>query len=593
MTPQSSILIVCLVILGMVVALYKEVIKPVMVFVLAITVLMLAQIITPKEALSGFSNEQIAVIFLLLIISDLIKRSSALDYSIYRLFRPGLSYRKFLFRMSTSVASVSAFVNNTPLVALMMPYVYDWAKRKGINPSRVLMPLSMAAIIGGTVTLIGTSTNLVVSGLATDAGLPPLNMFDFTPVGLPIMVFIILYIVFFSKMLLPDRTDALTDFKEHTREYLIETRVPPGSMYVGKSLDDNKLRQLRGLYVVEIIRGNKTIAPVSPKEIIAANDVLIFAGETDTVIDLLNNQKDLVTADFSDYPLNGKVEIIETIIAPNSSLINKPVNKTNFRETYDAGIIAVNRDGEKISGKVGDIELRNGDLLLVVAGKEFRRRAERTRDLILVSKRREINHAERSSIKWIILAIAASFVLEACGIMSLFMSLFLLTGTIALAGMLSIEDIKKSLDLELMVMLALAIGIGKAISNSEADQLFAREVIQVTKHLHPVLGVLLGLYLVTNILTMFVTNAAAVAITFPIAVATGQQIGLGDMTPLLLTIAFASSADFLTPFGYQTNLMVFGPGGYRFSDYVRYGLIPTFIYMTVTIFGIAWWYNMI
>ncbi|MBL0095399.1 MAG: SLC13 family permease [Bacteroidetes bacterium] len=386
MFENAQILIVSLVILGMVVALYKEVVKPVMVFVLAITVLMATHIINPKEALSGFANEQIAVIFLLLIISDVIKRSAALDYSIYRLFKPGLSYRAFLFRMSTSVASLSAFVNNIPLVALMIPYVYEWAKRKKISPSKVLMPLSMAAIIGGTVTLIGTSTNLVVSGLATDAGLQPLNMFSFTPIGLPIMIILVLYITFFSNKFLTNRTDALTEFKEHVREYLIETKVPSTSTYVGKSLDDNKLRQLRGLYVVEIIRGQKTIAPVSPKEIIQTDDVLIFAGETDTVIDLLNNQTELIHADYSEYPMDGKVEIIEVIVAPNSSLINKPINKTNFRETFDAGIIAVNRDGEKISGKVGEIELRNGDLLLVVAGKQFRRRSEQNRDLILVSK---------------------------------------------------------------------------------------------------------------------------------------------------------------------------------------------------------------
>ena len=178
---DTQIIIVTCVVLGMVITLYKEIFKPVMVFVVAITLLMATNIINPKEALGGFANEQIAVIFLLLIISDVIKRSTALDFSISRLFRPNLSYGAFIFRMTTSVSSISAFVNNTPLVALMMPYVYDWAKKKKINPSKVLMPLSMAAIIGGTVTLIGTSTNLVVSGLATDAGLPPLKMFDFRP----------------------------------------------------------------------------------------------------------------------------------------------------------------------------------------------------------------------------------------------------------------------------------------------------------------------------------------------------------------------------------------------------------------------------
>jgi len=590
---EPSVIIVIFVIAGMIISLYKEIIKPVLVFTLAVMIFMLAGILSTREALSGFANEQIGVIFLLLLLSDLVKRSGILDYAIHRLLRPNLSYRGFLLRMSTSVAGLSAFVNNTPLVALMMPYVYDWARRKKLSVSKVLMPLSMAAIIGGMVTLIGTSTNLVVNGLATEAGLPALNMFDFTPVGLPIMAVILIYIILLSNRLLPDRTDALTDFRRHTREYLIETRVPDTSSYVGRSLDDNKLRQLRGLFLLEIIREEKTIAPVSPGEIIRAGDILIFAGDTDTVIDLLNNPSELEPADYSTFPTTGKVEVIEAIVAPNSSLINKPVNKTNFRSNFNAGIIAVNRDGEKLSGKVGDMELRNGDLLLVVAGKEFRSRAEERRDLILVSKRRIINHADKRVIKWVLLGLLIAFTLEAMDVVSLFMSLFILCGAIAVTGLVSTDDVKKSLDLELIVMLALSIGIGKAITNSGADQLFAAKVMQLTSFWPLVPGILVGLYLVTNVLTMFVTNAAAVAITFPIAVALGQQAGLSDMTPLLLTIAFASSADFITPFGYQTNLMVFGPGGYKFIDYIRYGIIPTLLYAVLSIAGISWWYDLL
>ena len=589
---EPSVIIVIIVITGMVFSLYREIIKPVLIFTLAIMIFLLAGIIKTREALSGFANEQIGVIFLLLLISDLVKRSGILDYAIFRLFRSNLSYRGFLVRMSTSVAGISAFVNNTPLVALMMPYVYDWAKRKKVSASKVLMPLSMAAITGGMVTLIGTSTNLVVNGLAVESGLPALNMFTFLPVGLPILIAILTYIVFLSNRLLPDRTDALTDFRQHTREYLIETRVPETSSYVGRSLDDNKLRQLRGLFLLEIIRGEKTLAPVSPGEIIRAGDILIFAGDTDTVIDLVNNRSDLEPADYSSFPTTGKVEVIEAIVSPNSSLINKPVNTTNFRSNFNAGIIAVNRDGERLSGKVGDMELRNGDLLLVVAGKEFRKRVEERRDLILVSKRREINHDDKRVMKWVLLGLCLAFALEALDVVSLFMSLFVLCGTIAVTGLVSVEDVKKSLDLELMVMLALSLGIGKAISNSGADHLFAEKVLQLTAYWPLVPGILIGLYIITNVLTMFVTNAAAVAITFPIAVALGKQAGFTDMTPLLLIIAIASSADFITPFGYQTNLMVFGPGGYKFIDYVRYGLLPTLLCAVLAIAGITWWYGL-
>jgi di/tricarboxylate transporter len=590
---DPKILTVALVIPGMIFLLYKEIIKPVLVFVLAIIILLASGVISTQEALSGFSNEQIAVIFLLLLVSDLIKRSGALDMYVFRLFRSNLGYRHFLLRMGTVVSGVSAFVNNTPLVALMMPYAYDWARRKRISASKVLMPLSMSAIIGGTLTLIGTSTNLVVSGLAVSSGYEPLGMFAFTPIALPIVILVILYMVIFSNKLLPKRKDALTEFKEHTREYVIETKVPEGSIYAGKTLDDNKLRQLRGLYVVELIRGDRRIAPVSPRDVIQAGDILIFAGETDTVIDLMNNRRDLVPADFADYPTTGRSDVVEAIVAPTSSLQNKPVNTTNFRQNFDAAIVAVNRDGEKISGKVGDIELRNGDLLLLLAGKEFYRRAEKSRDLFVVSKRRQINHADRSLVKWILLGLAAALALEAFDVISLLLSLMILTASVALAGFVSVEDVKKSLDLELMVMLGLSIGIGKSISNSGLDELFAHHVIEITGPLHPTIGVIIGLYLVANILTMFVTNAAAAAITFPIAVATAQQMGVSDLTPYFLTIAFAASADFLTPFGYQTNLMVYGPGGYRFQDYIRYGLLPTIICMTLVIAGIAYWYNLV
>ncbi|MFM9007923.1 MAG: SLC13 family permease, partial [Bacteroidota bacterium] len=474
---DPKILTVALVIPGMIFLLYKEIIKPVLVFVLAIVILMASGVISTQEALSGFSNEQIAVIFLLLLVSDLIKRSGALDMYVFRLFRSNLGYRHFLLRMGTVVSGVSAFVNNTPLVALMMPYAYDWARRKRISASKVLMPLSMSAIIGGTLTLIGTSTNLVVSGLAVSSGFEPLGMFAFTPIALPIVILVVIYMVVFSNKLLPKRKDALTEFKEHTREYVIETKVPEGSIYAGKTLDDNKLRQLRGLYVVELIRGDKRIAPVSPRDLIQAGDILIFAGETDTVIDLMNNRRDLVPADFADYPTTGRSDVVEAIVAPTSNLQNKPVNTTNFRQNFDAAIVAVNRDGEKISGKVGDIELRNGDLLLLLAGKEFYRRAEKSRDLFVVSKRRQINHADRSLVKWILLGLAAALALEAFDVISLLLSLMILTGSIALAGFVSVEDVKKSLDLELMVMLGLSIGIGKSISNSGLDELFAHHVI--------------------------------------------------------------------------------------------------------------------
>jgi di/tricarboxylate transporter len=580
-------------------ALYFDWFRPLLVFIIAITVLCVFKILEPKEALVGFSNDQIGVILLLLILSDVINKANVLDIIVKRVFRVGLTYNRFMKRMLIGTSGISAFVNNTPLVAIMLPYVSEWAKRKKISPSKVLMPLSFATMLGGTITLIGTSTNLVVNGLAQEAGktnpgIPTLGLFDFTPVGLPIAIVGILYLYFIGTKLLPSRKDPLEDIKNSTREYIVETVVPAGSKYIGKSIDEASLRNLRGLYIVEIIRHNKVIAPVAPEEIIEVDDSLIFAGDVETLIDIVKTSKDIALPKQKYLSDKENLNLVDCVVANGSSFSGLTVRETNFRTIYDGAIVAISRDGARISGKLGDVVIESGDVLFVIGGNDFKDLVAERNELFIISETREVGNLNKGKVAFLAVGTVLAFLLPAFDILPLFVTLLILLTCITIFKIARLNDIKKTVDIDLILILALSLGIGKAISKSGADVLFARGIIDAVSPIGNQAAVLFGVYVVTNILAMLVTNKAAVAITFPIAISAAQQIGMPNeaMTPFILAVALAGSAEFITPYGYQTNLMVFGPGGYKFKDYIKVGLPLTLLYMIVCVGILSYMYDL-
>lgn len=585
-----KVIIVIISIVFLITALYKEFVRPVIAFFIVTIVLLLSGIITPNEMLSGFANEQIVIIFLLFILSDVIRQTALLDFILKNVFSQRLSYKNFLGRMMTSVAGVSAFVNNTPLVAIMMPYVYEWAKKKNISPSKVLLPLSYATILGGTITLVGTSTNLVVNGFAMQNGYPSLGMFDFTLIGIPVTIVGVAYLLFIGSKLLPDRKDALADFKEKSREYMVETLVASDSKLIGKTIEKAGLRNLRGLFIVEIIRNDMQIAPVGPTEVIQNGDVLIFAGDTDTIIDLIKSPNELTLPKHSVLPQNETAEIVEAVISSNSDLVGKLVKESNFRGKYDAAIVAINRNGERLSKKIGEVELKSGDLLLLITGEDFQTRSEENQDIYVISKIKKIGKINTFKTYVILLGTLCAFIFAALEWLSLFKGLLILMMLIAVLKIVKASDIRKTLDVDLFVILALSLALGKAISNSGVATIFATSIINLVNPFGSKVLILLAIYIITNILAMLVTNKAAVAITFPISIATAAQLGLSDHTPFILVVAFAGCAEFMTPYGYQTNLMVYGPGGYKFKDYIRVGWGLTVLYMVtcVTILGVIY-----
>lgn len=587
-----SVILVLAVIFGMIISLYFDLVRPVFLFFSAVLIFFLFDVLKSEDLLAGFANEQIAVIFMLLFLSDILRRGNVLESFFSSFFHDGLGYRKFMAKMTGSVSLMSGLVNNTPLVAILMPYVYDWAKRKNISPSKVLIPLSYATIMGGTITLVGTSTNLVVNGFYVESGHESLGLFDFTIIGLPLTIIGVLFLVLFSWRLLPDRKDALGRFRESQREYIVETMVPKDSGIVGRSIEEAGLRNLKGLFLVEVIRGEKRLAPVSPKEIIEGGDKLIFAGQTETIVDLVQKNYGLVLPDQSQLPDREHKEIVEVVISAQSTLDGSLVKDSNFRGRFDAAIVAVNRNGERITGKLGEVRLKEGDLLLLVAGPDFSASVKSSNDLYLISQVKEIRQVPAWKSVLFIGSMVAAFGLSAFGIFSLFKGLLLVMAVIGLLRLVKFQELKNAFDVDLFLVLVFALAIGKSIHLSGADNYLAQGLLQLAGPFNSKVMILALLYLCTNILAMLVTNKAAVAITFPIAMALCSQLGISDPTPFVLAIAFAGSAEFMTPYGYQTNLMVYGPGGYKFKDYMRIGWGLSLLFFITTVLLLSWHYDL-
>jgi di/tricarboxylate transporter len=568
-------------------SLYTEKFHPVVAFFIAVSILVTFNILSPQEALSGFSNPSIAIVILLLIISNIIQKIGIVNIYFSKILHENLTYKSFLARMFLSTSFLSAFLNNTPIVAMLLPYIYQWCKRKNLYPSKLLIPLSYAAILGGTTTLIGSSTNLIVNGLAVEHNLKPFHIFDFAYIGIPLALIGFIYIYIIGYKLLPNREDPLTQFFKKKKEYLVETIVKDGSILIGKTIKEANLRNLKGLFLIEIIKRNKKIYPVSPNDIIEAGDVLIFAGQTEAITELISSNIGLSLPDLCNLN-EEKLDIVEVVISPNSSLINKKVKLTDFRAKYNAAIIAIHRNGERLKGKIGEIILKPGDLLLLLAGKDFWKIAEETTDFYIISKITEIYNFDKKKGNFIFITFLLIITLSSLQIISLFSGLIFLISLLILLRFISYSELKKGLDINLVLIASLSIAIGKGILNSGLAELMASLIKDI---LYPfgIIGILTTIYILTNLLTEFITNIAAASIVFPIAISSAKVLGI-DPQPFILAIAYGASASFVTPIGYQTNLMVYSVGNYKFKDFFKVGFPLTIIYAIVCITGIYLFY---
>lgn len=587
-----DIVIVFIVILFILISLYTNFIGIAFTFIISVLVLGLAKILTPEEILHGFSNQHIHVILMLLLLSGIFQKTGTIEVLLDKIFHRVKTKKGFIGRMSIVVASFSAFLNNTPLVAVMMPYIYSWCKRTNNLPSKFLIPLSYATILGGCATLIGTFTNLIVNGMVNDQHIFPnlrsLEIFDFVWVGVPMIIIGTLYLMAFSNRLLPKRSSIGDDVSSGHREYIIHAQVRNDSHLIGKTISEANLRNLKGLFLVELIRGDEIIPAVTPDVVLERGDILTFAGDTQTIIELINSSVGLSLPEIGMLVKKRHSDIVEIVVSHNSTLINKSVKQSNFRAKYDAAIISVFRNGEKISGKIGQVVIKAGDVLLLYAGTDFYTMAKDTHDFYFISKIKEFRKIENYKTLVLLGGLLAAIILSALKLVSLFIGLLVLIVASLLMGVAHPKEIAKNIDYNLGFIIALSLALGTAMEKTGAASLVA---ISFIKWFIPFgkIGVLFGIYLITTFLAAYITNKAAVAIIFPISLNMALNLNLNPM-PFVLIVAYAAAANFMTPIGYQTNLMVYGPGKYRFTDFFKIGFPLTILYMVVTVCILSWRY---
>jgi di/tricarboxylate transporter len=570
-------------------SLYREFLNPATTFFLCTVALLLGNVITPAEALKGLSNQQIILIFLLVLVTAGIRVIFGSEL-FSKLFSPNLKPKQFLLRMMMTVSSVSAFLNNTPIVAFMIPYVKDWAQKNGHPASKFLIPLSFATILGGMITVIGTSTNLVLNGLIQEYKLPLLGFSDFFYLGIIVTLVGWAYFYFIGYNLLPSNENKLETLRENVKEYIIETEVFKGSRLIGKSVKEAGLRNLQDLFLVEILRGEDVISPVSPEETLREGDNLFFSGNTSAIYNLIKDDNGLSIPKQDSINNDGHFHFVESVIPANSALIGVRVKDSDFRKKFNSSVIAVHRNGKQLPGKVGEVVLSGGDFLLLLAG-EGEDGVNYERDLFFVSQTKKIEKPKPAWYTWLGYACFAALLAGITNFIPIFSASIGILIVLVIAGILTSTELRRELDLGLLMVLVCSLAIGVALEKSGTAGLLANLIISASKSMGSV-GAVTGLFIITVLLTSLITNAAAVSIVFPIAMSIADQMHLPH-TPFFLAIAFAASGDFMTPIGYQTNLMVYGPGGYTFRDFVKVGAILTLLYVVICVTFISYYYNLV
>jgi len=563
--------------------------SPALVVFGAVILLLVVGVVTPAQALSGFSNPAPFTVAALYVVARAVEKTGGLQPFLRALLQggrnagsgPGGGSRWPMARFLFPVATASAFLNNTPIVAMVAPQVETWAGRRGQNPSRYLMPLSFAAILGGLVTVIGTSTTIVVSGLLVSEGLPAMGMFEIARVGLPLAVTGIVFIVALAPILLPDRRGSLREFEEEFREYTVNMVVTPGGPLEGKTVEEAGLRSLDGVFLVEVKRGGEIIAPASPQTHLRGGDLLTFAGRSDTVLDLRSTRG--LSSDEEEHALEFKEAghtYFEVVIGADSPLNGRTLREVGFRQEYRAAVLALHRSGERLQAKMGAVVLKPGDTLILLAGVEFKALWRHRRDFLVISHLGGapfVSSRRAFIVGGVLVGIVAA---AAFGLLPILQGSLLGAFLLVASRVMTPREAVDSVDLSVILLIASAFGLGAAIDRSGLAASAAETVMAVAGGLGP-RGALVGVLLTTILLTEIITNNAAAVLVFPIAMASATSLGI-DPRPFAIAIAVGASASFLTPIGYQTNTMVYGPGGYRFGDYVRLGLPLTLLVVVLT-----------
>lgn len=549
-----------------------------MIMGLAMTLLLGCRIITPEEALVGFSNENVATIGILFVIARGIQYSGILGYLTKYLLRSTEKIWNAQLRMMIPITAISGLINNTPLVAMMIPVIEQWCQKTRLPPSKLMIPLSYAAILGGTITIIGTSTNLIVlSFLKKEDEKIEIPMFEIGIIGAPMAMIGIIYMVVMSKWLLPDRVDPVLELIKRPNEYAVRVKILAESSLIGKRINEC-LRKLKDVYLIEVEREDGYTIPALDNDIeLHKGDILTFVGRIEK-LNAVCQLSGIVPIEHNNQYINLKPNrvLIEAVIPNNSSLINKTARSCNFRSRYGAVIMGIHRNGEHIkSEKIGMIKLKCGDCLLLEGNMYTKERTHQ--DFIIVNEL--IGGTEHFSIFKMVCAsviLVSIIVLNILGIGDLFTLSLIGSFVMLIMKCLTIKQWLHAINIPIMITIAASFSLSVALDKTGVALKLSTAFLFIFSKLGTY-GIILGMYICTTLLTSLLSNSTAVAIMFPIIWRMSQL----SVKTRIYTLMYAASADFSTPIGYQTNLMVYGPGGYKFIDYVKIG-VPLQIIVCLT-----------
>lgn len=572
MTVQQTVVVLGLVLLAVELVRGKR--SPAALFAgLAFTFVLLGYV-GLNPSLQQLTNPGLVTVVVLLLLSVVLDKSRLLERVADRLVQG--PYRLALLKLYGATALYSAFLNNTAVVASLMGPL---RMSRAHAPSRLLLPMCFAASLGGILTLVGTSTNLLVNSLMIGGGMPALKIFDLFPVGICIVAACGLTMLLLYPRLLPAQPPA----DDAASDYFLEASVRADSSLVGRTVETGGLRRLGHLVLAEVVQDGRVIAPVDPGHVIRAGDVLVFTGDL-TRLDLLLQFDGLVTrGQHYQLPLDNLVEVV---VATESTLARKTIKEVDFRSRFDAAVIAVRRGSERLRGPLAEMPLEVGDTLVLVVGPDFDKRNNLQRNFVVV-RQHEVQKFTDARKGWIsAAAFAAVILVSALGWVDFLMALIVLLVAFLVLGYAKSSDLRRQMPYQIITIIASSLVISDVMVKSGTGELLAAGLLLGANHFGPY-GALAALLLMTWLLTELMSNNAAAALCFPVAVGMAAQLGL-DPKPFVMAVLYGASCSFLTPYGYQTNLMVMSPGRYALRDYVRAGAPVAAVFLLVTLVAVPW-----
>jgi di/tricarboxylate transporter len=591
-----DIIVVLIVLIAAVVLFATEILSIDIVAIMIMTSLILSGVITPEEGVSGFSNSATVTVAVMFVLSSALFKTGAVNkLGVYLSALFKLNFWLGVFTMMFTVALISAFINNTPVVAIFIPIVISAANISKVNPSKLLMPLSFASMFGGVCTLIGTSTNILVSSIAVQYGQRPIGMFEMTGLGITFFVVGVSYLLIIGIRLIPNRTEE-TDLTEKfgLGEYLVEIVILPDSPSIGQRIIDSSLMTKLDVDIIDLHRGGKRVFMPSNQMILEANDILRVRCKIDKINEIKSKEGYALKSDIEwKEDLNNKqMVLVEAIIAPNSEIEGKTLRQMNFKNKYGATALAIRHRGELMREKLADTPLRAGDTLLIEVKKENIKNLrsidyKRSSPFLLVS---EVGLPEfRKKKIFLVTLILAGIVLTA-SMEILPIMIAAITGFVllVLTKCISMTEAYEAIDWRVIFLLAGALSLGVALEKSGAAKVLSGFLIDIVGQLGP-LAIVSILYLVTSLLTESMSNNASAVLLAPIAITAAESMHV-DPRPFLMAIAFAASASFMTPVGYQTNTMIYGAGQYKFIDFIKVGTPLNIIFWLLATFLIPYFF---